>query len=325
MRFGTAFAVGLGALVSTGAGAAPKPAAAPSPSRSPRAPAPTGRSVALLGISGGVGMNPKVLSSLEEVILAALSSGQGVARVVGRSDIASVLGWEEKKQKLGCEESTACIAEVAGALGVDVIAAADVSKVGSYVLLSFKLIDARAGTVLVRITRKTASEDALVDALDPVVAEALAKAFPQTAQKPSARPDEVSAPAAVAAAEPKPEQGSGARSEQAGSAIAASSESREVPAAALQPAPAPLPRSRIAAWSLLGAAVVAAAAGGYFVSDAWSSTGAMATATDEAAFSKAKSGAESATTGANVSFAVAGTALVAGVAVWWFAGRAPTE
>jgi len=290
---GGVVAVGLLAL------AVPEVSAAPARAEGPRAAtAPARRSVALLGITGGTGMDAKMLASLEEVILSALSSGS-FARVVGRSDIASVLGWEEKKQKLGCDESSACIAEVAGALGVVVIAATDVARVGAYVLLSFKLIDARAGTALVRVSRRVNSESELVEALEPAVAEALARAFPAapSAESTPAQPEPWARSASPQPAHPERR------------ASSASPESRETR------------RSRIAAWSLLGAAVVAAAAGGYFVADAWSNTGAMASAVDDAVLARAKTDAKSAAMEANISFAAAGTALVAGVAVWWLGGR----
>jgi len=315
VTIGCVVAIGLVALVPLEAAGAPAPAAAGR------------RSVALLGITGGTGLDAKMLASLEEVVLAALSSEGRFARVVGRSDIASVLGWEEKKQKLGCDESSACIAEVAGALGVDVIAATDVARVGAYVLLSFKLIDARSGTALVRVTRKTASESEPVDALEPAVAEAFARAFPvlRLAAAPLAQDERVPAVALperrASSASPVPKEA--------------------VPAAALaSTAPAPRSsraegeqrepgveggRSRLATWCLLGAAAVAAGAGGYFVADAWSSTGAMAGAGDDAAYTKARADAKFATAGANVSFATAGVALATGVAVWWLGGRGSIE
>jgi len=136
------------------------------------------KSVALLGISGGAGMDAKLLGSLEEALLAAMQHTGRFASVVGRSEIAVVLGWTAQKQKLGCDESSSCLAEITGALGVDLICAPDVSRFGTVILLSFKLIDAKSTKVLARVTRKVADEAALLDAVEPAVAEAVAALAP---------------------------------------------------------------------------------------------------------------------------------------------------
>jgi len=130
--------------------------------------APSGPSVALLGLTGGSGMDPRTLGSLEEMVLTALSDSGRFRRVVGRSDIASVLGWEANKQKLGCDESSSCVAEIAGALGVDFVAALDVGRFGEVYILSLKILETRRATVLARGKRKVAKESGLPDAVDPL-------------------------------------------------------------------------------------------------------------------------------------------------------------
>jgi len=160
------------------------------------------KSIALLGITGGAGSDARTIGSLEEVVLAALAASRRFERVVGRSDIASVLGWEGTRQKLGCEESIACIAEVAGALGVDFIAAADLGRFGTTTVLTFKLVDARSGRALSRVLRKVASDADLPDAVPPVVAEALEvlPAAPGRAARPWRLPMWAGVGAAVVAA-----------------------------------------------------------------------------------------------------------------------------
>jgi hypothetical protein len=126
-------------------------------------------SVAMLGVTGGAGFDPKLLGTVEELLLSALA-GTGRFTVTGQSDIARLIGFERQKQMLGCGDN-ACIAELAGSLGVSYIAAADLGKLGTRSVLTVKLINVATAAVVARITRAVPDESMLVELADAIAAE----------------------------------------------------------------------------------------------------------------------------------------------------------
>jgi len=62
--------------------------------------------------------------------------------VIGQSDIQSLLGFEAQRDLLGCDDAT-CIAEIGGALGVDLVLGVRVAKLENDWVLTAKLINMR--------------------------------------------------------------------------------------------------------------------------------------------------------------------------------------
>jgi len=73
--------------------------------------------------------------------------------VIARSDIEAMLGLEKLKDTLSCD-STACLAEIGGALGVDEIVNGAVGKVGDIVVFTFKRIDPAHSVVVKQAVRQ---------------------------------------------------------------------------------------------------------------------------------------------------------------------------
>ena len=73
--------------------------------------------------------------------------------VIARSDIEAMLGLEKLKDTLNCD-STACLAEIGGALGVDEIVNGAVGKVGDIVVFTFKRIDPAHSVVVKQTVRQ---------------------------------------------------------------------------------------------------------------------------------------------------------------------------
>jgi hypothetical protein len=86
-------------------------------------------------------------------------------RVVTSRDIATMLGLERQKQLLGCADSSACMTELADALGVDGLLVGDVVKVGTRVQVSVRVVDPAAGKHLAAYTTQLAREQDVFDAL----------------------------------------------------------------------------------------------------------------------------------------------------------------
>ncbi|MEL7305786.1 MAG: hypothetical protein AAGJ56_08140 [Myxococcota bacterium] len=73
------------------------------------------------------------------------------ARVVSPADIAAVLGFEETKEAMGCDDLS-CAAEVAGALGVEELLVARADVLGDQLILTGTWMDARSADALARRT-----------------------------------------------------------------------------------------------------------------------------------------------------------------------------
>ena len=97
-------------------------------------------------------------------------------QIVGGSDLNAMLGFEKMKEALGCDD-VACAAEIGGALGVDMIVAGSVSKLGDMVIISAKLIDPKRAEVRSRAQIKLPDREQLFDrAVASVVRQLLGEA-----------------------------------------------------------------------------------------------------------------------------------------------------
>jgi len=132
------------------------------------------RSAAFPGIRGGAGFDPAQVALVEELMLGALDA-TGHFRVVGASDVAAILGHERRRMALGCDDAdAACVAEIAGALGVELLVAADMGRLGDTVVLTLKLLDAKKGAVLARGRTTVMADGGIPGAVEALVREALA-------------------------------------------------------------------------------------------------------------------------------------------------------
>jgi hypothetical protein len=87
------------------------------------------------------------------------------ARVTTKTEVSALLGFERQKQLLGCsEESSSCLAEIAGALGVDGVLVGSVATFGAELALTVKVVGAKDGEPLASWSTR-AKKDAVLDAL----------------------------------------------------------------------------------------------------------------------------------------------------------------
>jgi hypothetical protein len=94
--------------------------------------------------------------------------------VVSTDEIRTMLEHEANKQLVNCEGgASSCLAEVADALGVDVLITGTVAKVGEEHLFSLKRIDPSGQTNAQQVTRRFAAGNGeeLLGAIGPAVAE----------------------------------------------------------------------------------------------------------------------------------------------------------
>jgi len=226
--------------------------------------------VALLGLTAGDGITDKQAQTLEDLLMSALYRTERF-NLVGRSDIAGLLGFERQKQMLGCTGDTSCVAEIAGALDVPVVAIASVGRLGPSYVFALKLVSSADARVLARSDVTVAGEAKLAEGVEtlatriaavcdrkgctPGSQRGQARATPAQTAKPGAK---TAAPAVAAplpaAAAPEP--------------TAAPKAAVEIPSPPPAPAPAPPAARRGPWWWIAGAVAVAAAgAGTYYALD----------------------------------------------------------
>ena len=115
-----------------------------------------------------------VPSLVTKILLAKLDDVVGL-RTVSPEDIQLMLSVEKQKDALGCDD-VKCIAEIGGALGVDLVISGQIGIMGSQYNLNLTAIDAKRSLVVARVSVQVAStEDALTQSVPAAVASLLAK------------------------------------------------------------------------------------------------------------------------------------------------------
>ena len=133
-------------------------------------PRPAPQKVAVWSIQPAQGISAGAAQVLEDVVATELAR-TGRFQVIGRADLAALLGYERQRQVLGCVESS-CLAEIGGAVGAELVLSGQAGQLGSQYRLSLLLVDARKGVAVARAARFTAAtEDALAAAVPEVVAD----------------------------------------------------------------------------------------------------------------------------------------------------------
>ena len=93
------------------------------------------------------GVDPNIGTVVTDSILAEVRKLQGIS-AIGMDEIRDMLSHEANKQILGCEADDACLAEIAGALGVDELVTGKLSRAAdSHVFLLRRIDQGRARVV----------------------------------------------------------------------------------------------------------------------------------------------------------------------------------
>src|SRR3954464_15436468 len=92
---------------------------------------------------------------------------EGGFKVTTKNDVAQVLGIERQKQLLGCGDAqSSCLAELAGALGVDGILSGSLARIGSGFTVTLRVLRATDGSELATASVRVKNEEELQDWLD---------------------------------------------------------------------------------------------------------------------------------------------------------------
>ncbi len=145
-----------------------------------------------------IGIDQPLAEAWSEHFVTLLGSG-GRLSLTTQRDIAQVLGLERRKQLLGCGESqSSCLAELAGALGVDAILSGTLAKGGSSFTATLRIVRSNDGSVIATATARLKNDEALQDWLDaqaPLLAAKAEAAFREREPRAPSGETEVRAPA----------------------------------------------------------------------------------------------------------------------------------
>ncbi|MEM6734030.1 MAG: PEGA domain-containing protein, partial [Myxococcota bacterium] len=104
------------------------------------------------------GVAPDVAANLTEVLSTEVKRIKNTS-VISRDDVKSMLDLEAAKQQLGCDDS-ACLAEIAGALGVEKIIVGNVGKLGSRYIIGLRLLDSKRAEAQGRVSESLRGDEA---------------------------------------------------------------------------------------------------------------------------------------------------------------------
>ncbi|NOZ87187.1 MAG: hypothetical protein GXP49_13140 [Deltaproteobacteria bacterium] len=130
----------------------------------------TREKIVVMDLRSERGLDQGLTKLLNELILTEFQK-TGRYEVFGERDIVSMMNFEDTKIKMtGCSDDS-CLAEIGGALGVDIIVASNIGKIGDNYLLNMKMLDVKRARVRKRVSEIVkAEENALIHAIRKAVA-----------------------------------------------------------------------------------------------------------------------------------------------------------
>jgi hypothetical protein len=142
--------------------------------------------IAVVRLIARTGVEAAKADLLSDALIGELRKRPGLT-VVTEGDVAAVLGLERQKALMGCNESSSCLTEIAGALGVDRIVHGSVGRVGASLLVNLSSLDAKTARPVTSVSErlKGASEEAFLDALPRVASQLLSEPSGTTFEAPS--------------------------------------------------------------------------------------------------------------------------------------------
>lgn len=117
-----------------------------------------GDKIAVMELRKDVAIPDGTLRTLNELLLNEFHQ-QGKLEVVGASDIKSMLAHEETRRMFATCDDNSCLAEIGGALGVQLLAAASLGAVGEQYVFNIKILDVSRAKVLSRASELMDRDD----------------------------------------------------------------------------------------------------------------------------------------------------------------------
>lgn len=118
------------------------------------------------------GVDPNVGAVVTDSTLSEVRKLQGVS-AIGMDEIRDMLSHEANKQVLGCESNESCLAEIAGALGVDDLVTGTLTKTETEHVFVLRRIDQKRAKVVGSVNRRLKAESGqeFLAAIGPAIEE----------------------------------------------------------------------------------------------------------------------------------------------------------
>jgi TolB-like protein len=150
---------------------------------------PVPRTLAILTLEASLGVDPQLAGVITQTLADDLRAAGVFSRITTTQEIDNIMGFEQQKQLLNCESSS-CMAEIAGALGVTHVLMGQLARIGARFVLNVRLFDVKRGQVVGSVTQHVRGESAEVvfDVLKPATLDLLGQAgfLPKVASGPPA-------------------------------------------------------------------------------------------------------------------------------------------
>jgi hypothetical protein len=130
--------------------------------------------------------------TISDEVAVALTSAHLADDVTSAADLRAQLGLEAEKRAAGCEANASCIAEIAQALGADLVVHGSVGKIADVYAVTLSLFDAKANRAIAREKFET-SKPALIGKRVELASQNLALAYRGHATIPIPSDDEAGA------------------------------------------------------------------------------------------------------------------------------------
>lgn len=130
--------------------------------------------LAVTSIEPKQGVSKDTAELLTDRLSDVLRKTERFTRVISAKDVNAALTFEAQRQTLDCTD-TSCIAEIAGAMGVEYLISGSLGRVGDVWVLNLRLISSRNAAVMASVSRSLegAKEGDLVAEVDRAVDELL--------------------------------------------------------------------------------------------------------------------------------------------------------
>lgn len=136
----------------------------------PVAPAPGLPSLAVFELVAETGVSSSAAKVLTDYVVDKVRRRGAFSRVVSSREVEDVLSHEKQRQLMDCD-TTSCTAEIAGALGVDLLLSGSLARMGSSYLLNLRIVNVRTAAAVSSVAHRVRadSDDTLLDSIGPAL------------------------------------------------------------------------------------------------------------------------------------------------------------
>jgi len=137
------------------------------------------RRILVMDLRKGSGIEDEVVGTITSMLAVNVAQGNKSLDVLTGADVRQILRLEADKQTLGCTEEDNCLAELANAMGVELVLHGDVGRLGDLYIINLHVFDAREARSVARETLQVSVLDEFASKLNVKVGPMLGRALGQ--------------------------------------------------------------------------------------------------------------------------------------------------